>query len=104
MSVGWAIRDDVIEIASGSATRRTDSATSPPGPTTKPLHPCWRAAVRPRREIIKPGGGAERDRTANLRVANAALSQLSYGPESVADSARARCAATGDSGPLIPDL
>ena len=26
-------------------------------------------------------GGAERDRTANLRVANAALSQLSYGPE-----------------------
>ena len=25
-------------------------------------------------------GGAERDRTANLRVANAALSQLSYGP------------------------
>src|SRR3990172_11671078 len=26
-------------------------------------------------------GGAERDRTANLCVANAALSQLSYGPE-----------------------
>src|SRR5262245_26210645 len=31
--------------------------------------------------VARRTGGAERDRTANLRVANAALSQLSYGPE-----------------------
>ncbi len=30
-------------------------------------------------------GGAERDRTANLLVANEALSQLSYGPRSGSD-------------------
>ena len=34
-------------------------------------------------------GGAERDRTADLRVANAALSQLSYGPTSRRQAARA---------------
>src|SRR4030095_14857656 len=31
---------------------------------------------------LRRAGGAERDRTANLCVANAALSQLSYGPSS----------------------
>ena len=36
--------------------------------------------VTARRAHCCSGGGAERDRTANLRVANAALSQLSYGP------------------------
>ncbi len=33
--------------------------------------------------VVLGFGGAEGDRTPDLRIANAALSQLSYGPESV---------------------
>ena len=35
---------------------------------------------RPRRDGFEKIGGADRDRTDDLSVANAALSQLSYGP------------------------
>ena len=38
------------------------------------------------------GGGAERDRTADLLIANEALSQLSYGPKVEAQRFWARCA------------
>ena len=50
--------------------------------------PVWSAAAKPRQrqDITSPIalaiGGAERDRTADLRSAIAALSQLSYGPVS----------------------
>ena len=45
------------------------------------------------------GGGAERDRTANLRVANAALSQLSYGPGTREKDTRGAANGKGATGP-----
>ncbi len=47
----------------------------------------------------RPGGGAERVRTADLRVANATLSQLSYGPKETK-----RWFALGDELPLEQDF
>ncbi len=38
------------------------------------------ACLMTRREQVVGAGGASRDRTDDLRVANATLSQLSYGP------------------------
>ena len=37
---------------------------------------------------MRVDGGAEEDRTPDLCIANAALSQLSYGPESAANIAQ----------------
>ena len=42
--------------------------------------------------IARIVGGASRDRTDDLRVANATLSQLSYGPVRLLDSAPPLCA------------
>ena len=41
-----------------------------------------RRAERDIRLVIEPAGGANRDRTGDLLVANQTLSQLSYGPSS----------------------
>ena len=38
-----------------------------------------KVSIRPQR-LFPENGGAERDRTADLLIANEALSQLSYGP------------------------
>ncbi len=47
------------------------------------------------RQLLENIGGAEGDRTPDLRIANATLSQLSYGPTTRFGSVRAGRPATG---------
>ena len=60
---------EAADLPAAADARESRASAHPPGVRKFEIRP------RPGRRI-----GADRDRTGNLRVANAALSQLSYGP------------------------
>ena len=58
--------------------------------TIMPAHPVRRARIIARHRVWawRESGGASRDRTGDLLVANQTLSQLSYGPSSIGENRR----------------
>src|SRR6202051_1281711 len=66
------------------------SPSSPKGATPGTLRPSGSCVAAPRVARRAKRGGARRDRTADLVIANDALSQLSYGPIVAASKSRER--------------
>ncbi len=66
-----------------SAQNTVDSERNATASLAGPQSGQWRAPGVP---VPGKDGGAEEDRTPDLRIANATLSQLSYGPVSNTDS------------------